>query len=69
MTSVVKEKNELMVPQSVPRPARLKTGDQVEFKISGGIITSFLKFLPPTMNTRPSNAGLSTHAWPKTSPM
>lgn len=38
MTTVVKE-NQLVVPDSVRRRARLKTGDRVEFKVSGGIIT------------------------------
>ncbi len=39
MTVVIKPKNQLIVPQSVRRKARIKTGDQLEFKVSGGVIT------------------------------
>lgn len=38
MTIVVKSKNELIVPRSVRRQAGIKTGDRVEFKVSGGVI-------------------------------
>ena len=38
MTVVVKSKDELVVPRSVRRQAGIKSGDGVEFKVSGGII-------------------------------
>ena len=46
MTTIVKEKNQLMVPPSVQRRAGIKTGDKLEFKVSGGII-SIIPKLPP----------------------
>ena len=38
MTVVVKRKDELVVPGSVRRRAGIKSGDRVQFKVSGGII-------------------------------
>ncbi|HEV2426538.1 MAG TPA: AbrB/MazE/SpoVT family DNA-binding domain-containing protein [Terriglobia bacterium] len=38
MTVVVKFKSDLIVPRSVRRRAGIKTGDRVEFKVSGGVI-------------------------------
>jgi AbrB family looped-hinge helix DNA binding protein len=38
MTVVVTSKNELIVPRSVRRKAGIRTGDRVEFKVSGGVI-------------------------------
>jgi AbrB family looped-hinge helix DNA binding protein len=38
MTVVVQSKNELVVPRGVRRRAGIKSGDSVEFKVSGGII-------------------------------
>ncbi len=38
MTVTVKNKTDLVVPESVRRQAGIKTGDRVEFKVSGGII-------------------------------
>src|SRR5437762_1547841 len=38
MTVTVKSKTNLVVPPSVRRQAGIKTGDQAEFKVSGGII-------------------------------
>ena len=38
MTVVVTSKSELVVPRSVRRRAGIKAGDQVEFKVSGGVI-------------------------------
>jgi bifunctional DNA-binding transcriptional regulator/antitoxin component of YhaV-PrlF toxin-antitoxin module len=38
MTITVKNKTDLVVPQSVQRRAGIKTGDRLEFKVSGGII-------------------------------
>ena len=38
MTVVVTSKNELVVPRSVRRKAGIKTGDRVEFRVSGGVI-------------------------------
>ena len=38
MTVTVKKKTELVVPRSVRRQAGIKTGDRLEFKVSGGII-------------------------------
>jgi bifunctional DNA-binding transcriptional regulator/antitoxin component of YhaV-PrlF toxin-antitoxin module len=45
MTTVVKEKNQLVVPESIQRRARLKTGDAVEFRATPGVITIITK--PP----------------------
>ena len=39
MTTVVQEKKQLVVPDSVRRRAKLKAGDEVEFRVSGGVIT------------------------------
>ena len=38
MTITVKSKTHLTVPPQVQRRAGIKTGDRVEFKVSGGII-------------------------------
>ena len=38
MTTTVKDKNRLIVPPSIQRRAGIKTGDRLEFKVSGGII-------------------------------
>jgi len=38
MTIIVKDKIGLVVPPSVRRQAGIKTGDRVEFKVSGGVI-------------------------------
>lgn len=38
MTVTVKNRNSLTVPAQVQRQAGIKTGDRVEFKVSGGII-------------------------------
>ncbi|MGB6429076.1 MAG: AbrB/MazE/SpoVT family DNA-binding domain-containing protein [Candidatus Acidiferrales bacterium] len=38
MTVTVKKKADLVVPPSVRRRAGLRSGDQVEFKVSGGVI-------------------------------
>jgi AbrB family looped-hinge helix DNA binding protein len=46
MTVTVKGKADLVVPPSVRRRAGIKPGDQVEFKVSGGIINIVPK-LPP----------------------
>jgi bifunctional DNA-binding transcriptional regulator/antitoxin component of YhaV-PrlF toxin-antitoxin module len=45
MTVIVKFKTELVVPRSVRRRAGFKTGDQVEFKVSGGVINIVPKLL------------------------
>jgi bifunctional DNA-binding transcriptional regulator/antitoxin component of YhaV-PrlF toxin-antitoxin module len=34
MTVTVKPRNKLVVPESVRRQARIKTGDRLEFKVS-----------------------------------
>ena len=39
MTVTVKSKTPLTVPPRVKRQAGIKTGDRVEFKVSGGIIS------------------------------
>ena len=39
MTVTLKEKTQLVVPPNVQRQARLKAGDQLEFKATPGIIT------------------------------
>jgi AbrB family looped-hinge helix DNA binding protein len=39
MTITVEDKTGLVAPASVRRRAGLKSGDQVEFKVSGGVIT------------------------------
>jgi AbrB family looped-hinge helix DNA binding protein len=46
MTVVVKPKADLVVPRSVRRRAGIKAGDQLEFKVSGGVINIIPK-LPP----------------------
>lgn len=38
MTVIVNAKAELVVPRSVHRRAGIKAGDQLEFKVSGGVI-------------------------------
>lgn len=38
MTVIVNNKKELVVPHSVRRQAGLKSGDRLEFRVSGGII-------------------------------
>jgi bifunctional DNA-binding transcriptional regulator/antitoxin component of YhaV-PrlF toxin-antitoxin module len=43
MTVSVKSKIHLIVPPQVRRRAGIKTGDRVEFKLSGGIINIILK--------------------------
>ncbi len=45
MTTVVQEKNQLVVPDSVRRRAKLKVGDEVEFRATPGVITIISK--PP----------------------
>ena len=44
MTITFKSKTKLVVPESISRAARLKTGDQLEFKVSGRMITILPKF-------------------------
>jgi bifunctional DNA-binding transcriptional regulator/antitoxin component of YhaV-PrlF toxin-antitoxin module len=39
MTTVLKEKTEIVVPPSLQRQAGFKIGDRLEFRVSGGIIT------------------------------
>lgn len=39
MTVVLKSNTDLIVPRSVRRQAGIKTGDQLEFKVSQGTIT------------------------------
>jgi AbrB family looped-hinge helix DNA binding protein len=50
MTIVVASKNELVVPKSVRRKAGIKTGDRVEFKVSGSVINIIPK-LPYASDT------------------
>jgi AbrB family looped-hinge helix DNA binding protein len=38
MTVTVKEKTDLVVPPSIRRRAGIKTGDRLEFRVSGGVI-------------------------------
>ena len=38
MTTTLRERTQLVVPQSIQRRAGLKPGDRVEFKVFGGII-------------------------------
>ncbi len=38
MTITVRSKSELIVPRSIRRRAGFKTGDKLEFKVSGGVI-------------------------------
>ena len=45
ITTVVKEKHQIVVPESVRRLARLKAGDEVEFRATPGVITIVTK--PP----------------------
>ena len=39
MTVTVKSKTPLIVPPAVRRQAGFKSGDEIEFKVSGGVIT------------------------------
>jgi AbrB family looped-hinge helix DNA binding protein len=39
MTVIVKNKTPIVIPSSVRRQAGLKSGDKLEFKVSGGVIT------------------------------
>ena len=39
MTTIVKNKTEVVVPRSIRRQAGIKAGDQLEFKASSGMIT------------------------------
>ena len=39
MTIIVKNKTPIVVPASVRRRAGLKSGDRLEFRVSGGVIT------------------------------
>jgi bifunctional DNA-binding transcriptional regulator/antitoxin component of YhaV-PrlF toxin-antitoxin module len=43
MTVTVKNKTPLVVPPAVRRQAGLKSGDKLEFKVSGGVITILQK--------------------------
>jgi bifunctional DNA-binding transcriptional regulator/antitoxin component of YhaV-PrlF toxin-antitoxin module len=47
MTVTVKAKSEIVVPRSVRRKAGFKTGDRLQFRASGGVIT-ILPELPTT---------------------
>lgn len=38
MTTVVKKKTPIVVPESLRRRAGIKVGDRLEFKVSGGLI-------------------------------
>ena|SRR5512140_3692134 len=38
MTTVVKKKTPIVVPESLRRQAGIKVGDRLEFRVSGGII-------------------------------
>jgi bifunctional DNA-binding transcriptional regulator/antitoxin component of YhaV-PrlF toxin-antitoxin module len=46
MTVTVKNKTPLVVPPAVRRQAGLKSGQEIEFKVSGGVISIHPK--PPT---------------------
>jgi bifunctional DNA-binding transcriptional regulator/antitoxin component of YhaV-PrlF toxin-antitoxin module len=39
MTTVVKDRSQLLVPTSIQKRAGIKLGDKVEFRASGGVIT------------------------------
>ena len=39
MTVTLKDKNQLLIPPSVQRRARIKVGDRLQFNVSGGVIT------------------------------
>jgi bifunctional DNA-binding transcriptional regulator/antitoxin component of YhaV-PrlF toxin-antitoxin module len=43
MTVTVKHKTPLVVPPSVRRQAGLKSGQKIEFKVSGGVISIYPK--------------------------
>jgi bifunctional DNA-binding transcriptional regulator/antitoxin component of YhaV-PrlF toxin-antitoxin module len=43
MTVTVKDKMPLVVPPSVRRQAGLKSGQKIEFKVSGGVISIYPK--------------------------
>lgn len=47
MTVTIRNEAELVVPRSVRRLAGMKSGDRVEFRVSGGVI-SIIPEQPPT---------------------
>ena len=47
MTVTVKNKTPLVVPPSVRRQAGLKSGQEIEFKVSGGVISFHPKLSRP----------------------
>lgn len=49
MTVTLKNKKPIVVPDAVRRKAGLRSGDQIEFKVSGRVINIVPK-LPPTSN-------------------
>jgi bifunctional DNA-binding transcriptional regulator/antitoxin component of YhaV-PrlF toxin-antitoxin module len=46
MTVTIKNKTPLVIPQSVRRQAGLKSGQKIEFKVSGGVISIYPKLSP-----------------------
>jgi len=56
MTVTVKNRTGLIVPPSVQRRAGIKSGDRLEFKASGGVITIMPKLPVPMTSTRRSSA-------------
>jgi len=54
MTVTVKNKSPIIVPEAVQRRAGIKSGDRLEFKVSGGVITILPKL--------PASAGDCTPA-------
>ena len=46
MTTVVKSRTGIVIPTAIQRRAGIRSGDHVEFKVSGGII-AILPKLPP----------------------
>jgi bifunctional DNA-binding transcriptional regulator/antitoxin component of YhaV-PrlF toxin-antitoxin module len=54
MTVTVKNKDPLVVPRAVSRKAGLKRGQELEFRVSGGIITILPKSQPADKEYTPA---------------
>ena len=54
MTTVVKKKTPIVVPESLRRRAGIKAGDRLEFRVSGGIINIIPKLPSATDEYTPA---------------
>lgn len=58
MTAIVSDTIGLVVPPSVPRRAGIKVGDEVEFRVSRGVISIVPKALPDVEYTQAQRRAL-----------